>query len=105
MAKRERSYEWFMEPLDDFTNKAIVSVLADQCQSDESRRSVLMPDNEGEPHNVWQVNYDTIAKFQRSTGSGYRFRAFVREGGRGPIRRWNFSPDRKRRAHVVRGCS
>ena len=98
----EPQHEWFLEPLNDLTNEAIVRVLADECASDESCK-VILRDSQGKPHDLWRVGYDTIAKFQRSRNSGYEFRSFVRKGGHGPIRPWPFKPDKKRRAVVTRG--
>lgn len=86
--------EWFIKPLDDFTNEAIARLMADRCESDVSSLNFSLVDNQGESHDVWSVDYPVVATFQRSK-QPVRFKVFTREGRSSPIRPWKFGVRRR----------
>ena len=66
------TYEWFIEPLDDFTNDAIRK----EISAENATRELF--DNKNKPHNVWQCSYEQVKYFWDSRDCGLNFRVFNR---------------------------
>jgi len=66
------TYEWFIEPLDDFTNDSIRR----EVPAENTYRELL--DNNGKPRKVWQCSYEQVRYFWASRDCGLNFRIFNR---------------------------
>ena len=97
-----RVYEWFIEPLNDFTNEVIARVMADVGESDFSNLSLALHDNEGKVHNVWSVDYSLVNQLQKSQ-QPLKFAVFNRCSSHAPIRRWQFGMRRQKRSKIRKG--
>jgi hypothetical protein len=87
--------QWFVEPVDKYTNDAIAGYLADQPSAGDAAIAGL-EDTEGNRHDVWQVAHSTITRLEASKNTmPLAFRVYFRHGPRGPIKLWKF-PHRKR---------
>jgi hypothetical protein len=87
--------QWFVEPVDKFTNDAIAEYLADQPNAGDAAIAGL-EDADGKRHDVWQVAHSTITRLEASKSRApLAFRVYLRHGPRGPIKPWRF-PHRKR---------
>ncbi len=91
--KRIRKYTWYIEPLDQATNNAIVEYL---------KNTVALYTNylEGVKTGLifWEVAFPVITLMQNSKKSfPYKFKVYVKEGG-GKCREWKFlkSPKKKK---------
>jgi hypothetical protein len=92
MAKKIR-YEWFVKPLDDFTNQAITDLLSKTADVDEIQK---LQDAKGDVHRVLRVNYGTVQLIQYSKKHmPLKFRIFNRYGANGVVREWKFPCKRK----------
>jgi hypothetical protein len=96
MAKKAVTY-WFIEPGNDFTNKVIADRLSSQNQADEGQQAVVMLDNQGRSHSVWQADYRLIKElFDSAQSIGLQFQVFNRRGSYGMIRLWKFGGNKKK---------
>ena len=90
--ERERTYHWFVEPLDATTNAA----LARELPEEDALRDVH--DDQGESHNVYRVGSKTLSFLRNSKSqSGLKFRIYVKEG-HGKMRFASFLPSRSKKA-------
>src|SRR3989339_893750 len=64
------THEWFLEPLDDFTNDSIRKEIA----AEDAYRGLV--DNKGKPRKVWQCSYEQVKYFWDSRDCGLNFRIF-----------------------------
>jgi hypothetical protein len=95
---RKQKCEWFVKPLDDFTNQAVIDLLSKTADVDEIPE---LPDNEGKVHRVLRVDYGTVQLIQYSKKHmPLRFRVFNRYGSHGQAREWRFSFQRKKGVKV-----
>jgi hypothetical protein len=89
----ERQYRWFMEPLDEHTNKTIGKELSEENALRDVR------DNEGRKHNVWLFG-DDLGRLRAFVNSKktmcLNFNVYVQKGG-GKIRCVNFLFGRRKR--------
>jgi len=78
--------QWFVEPLDYFTNKAIAEALAREGLVDESEQ-VGVKDSGGKVHNLWRVPGGKIQFLRRAKKNEPRFlfRFWCRSGQDGTI--------------------
>ena len=84
------STQWFVEPHDKYTNDVIAGYLVDQPDTGEASIAGLK-DDQGIPHNVWQVSHATITRLEASKSTmPLAFRVYLRHGPRGPISLWKF---------------
>ena len=78
------TYEWFIEPLDDFTNDSIRKEIREKfdysCGEEISAENATRElfDNKNKPHNVWQCSYEQVKYFWDSRDCGLNFRVFNR---------------------------
>jgi hypothetical protein len=92
MAKKQK-YEWFVKPLDDFTNQAITDLLSKTADVDEICELNFDQDK---ITNVLRVNYGTVQLIQYSKKHmPLMFRIFNRRGPNGQVREWKFPRRRK----------
>lgn len=94
----DRTYTWFLEPLDKDTNEVIARELANLANvSDvdhEMLTQVLCADKKR--HNLWRCPFDFVSKIMRSAGQmNLRFKIFNREG-KGEIRECAIMRKKKR---------
>jgi len=93
-------YQWYLEPLDGFTNDVIARSLIEKIGDCDADRSVEVVDEDGARHSVWEVDYPFVAKMQqskRSFGQPLRFNVFNKRG-QGPLRPWRFGQKKKNQA-------
>lgn len=84
MGDRYRSYTWFVEPLDAYTNQVIASRISEE----NAHEGIECAD--GISRNLWECPHRFIAELNRSQSElGIRFKVFRREG-HGSIREWTF---------------
>lgn len=81
---RREEYDWFIEPLGEYTNEYVANYLAKALQGEEATR-VEMFDRRGRPHDVWQVPYRVVGQLHESrrTNSNLKFLVFHRKTGSG----------------------
>jgi hypothetical protein len=96
MEEKKRSYQWFVEPKNDFANEMIGKELVAQ---NEIYTSLAEFDDQGIPHQVYQApNYAFITRLYKSKlQSPSDFAVFQREGSNGPIRFWALGGKKKRK--------
>ncbi|MCF7860248.1 hypothetical protein K9M09_01355 [Patescibacteria group bacterium] len=85
----EKTTNWFVEPLDSFTNEVIAKELA---RTSDIVESVQLKINEGSLHSVFQVPaYSFIAKLKAGTTKfNLKFRVYCRIGKNAQVRLWRF---------------
>lgn len=82
MKDRYRSYTWFVEPLDAFTNQVIASRISEE----NAHEGIECAD--GVARNLWECLHRFISELRRNESElGIRFKIFCREG-HGGIRQW-----------------
>jgi hypothetical protein len=88
--------QWFVEPLDYFTNEAIARVLAREGLVDEAEQ-VGVVDKYGKVHNLWRVPGGKIQLLHRAkkTESRFQFRFWLRNGQNGIINPADFIEKRR----------
>lgn len=87
MAKKEKKYQWFVEPKNDHANEAIVRPLGELS---EVEMNLKLKDDQGFSHKVYEVpDYAFITRLYHSalTSPG-DFVVFNRLGEDGPIKFW-----------------
>lgn len=84
--KRKRNYTWYVQPLDAFTNQAIVNDFLQDAEEFQTR--VCCED--GIYRDFYQLHYDILSRIIQSRVSlGLKFNVYVQEG-RGQIRNAEF---------------
>jgi hypothetical protein len=91
-----RDTQWFVEPLDYFTNKVIAEVLAREGLVDESEQVGVM-DSGGKVHNLWRVPGGKILFLKRAKRNEprFKFRFWSRSGKNGVISPADFLEKRR----------
>lgn len=92
---KEKFYQWFVEPKNDFANEMIGKELGAQ---NETYTSLAEVDDQEIPHQVYQVpNYSFISRLYKSKlQTPSDFVVFQREGSSGPIRFWSLGRKKKK---------
>ncbi len=97
----KRKYEWFVKPLDDFTNQAVTELLLKTGDVDEV---LELKDGHSKTHRVLRVDYGVVQLVQRSQKhQPLRFKVFNRQGPDSAAREWKFSENgngRKKSAKI-----
>jgi hypothetical protein len=81
------TYEWFIEPLNAFTNES----LSMEIPSENATRELV--DNKGKRHNVWLCSSEFPWRFWNSRGPDTKFNVFRRKvtsQSKGKIEKVNF---------------
>jgi len=97
----KKAYEWYLEPLDSFTNDVIARRLITRNGDSEDDRALRMIDTESKVHSVWAVDHPFVAQIQKSKRSfsqPLRFNVFNRRGSYGPLRLWQLALKKKKSA-------
>ena len=96
-----KNYQWFIEPLDGYTNEAISRALAEIAMHGSISSEI---DEKGKPHEVYLVEHIIIERFENSKRYfGFKFNSFNRLGSFGKIRGWKFPKKKKARKTVKAG--
>jgi hypothetical protein len=86
-----RTYTWFIEPLDAYTNE----VLARELSEENFYRNLLCEDER--ERDLWECKSSFISFLRRSQKNLHvRFRVYVREGQYGKIRLADFLDKKKK---------
>jgi hypothetical protein len=86
-----RTYTWFVEPLDAYTNE----VLARELPEENFCRDMLCEDERG--RDLWECKSSFVSFLRRSQKNLHvRFKVYVREGQHGKIRLANFLDKNKK---------
>ena len=94
--KKQAECQWFVEPLDDDTNRIIFQRLARNGAGGEEDEVINLSDTEGTPHDVVRVpGHRFISLLQRSRQNlDLHFLVFTREGA-GKIKIWPFNAKKR----------
>jgi len=84
-------YQWFVEPLDDFTNESIARALAEVSSIDTL---VNIIDDKSVGHNLYRVEHKFITQLRKSQHA-FNFRVYNRQGENGALRLWKFNKKKK----------
>lgn len=96
----ERSFEWFVRPLDAATNKIIADYLLAHGSLDEN---LSMPTIDGEEVDVLRLKkYSDVAYLNRSIVSlNLKFKVYARSSSRGRIYEFNFPKKKKKKGVAI----
>ncbi|MAF14115.1 MAG: hypothetical protein CMI53_04470 [Parcubacteria group bacterium] len=80
-----RVTEWFVEPLNSYSNEALATALAITDLNDIMEE---VRDGDGHPHKVYRVDYPIIRRLRQDAISDQclQFKEFSRECNYGPVR-------------------
>ena len=92
--KKNRVYQWFVEPKNAHTNEVIARSLAAIV---DINMSWSLRDNLGLPHRVYQIeNHAFITELEKARAKfNLDFYIYSRRGNQGPIRLWALDKSRK----------
>ena len=90
-----KATRWFVEPRDAKTNENAMMDLVQSCGATDEKIYRCKKDNEGEEHDVVEVNHAFVARMECSaTRFQHSFRVYTQVGG-GPMRLWPFGNQTK----------
>lgn len=95
----KRTFQWFIEPLDDEANSKIGTLLAAMQEIDEFVG--LIVNYQGRPTrvNAYRIPHKVIQYIQNSKEhQNLKMRIWVREGQNGRLKEWKFSNRKKVRS-------
>lgn len=86
--------QWFLEPLNSFTNEVISRELLKNGALEEN---TIIKDSKGNEHSAYGVKYTYVTKLKNSMGnlSNIKFRVFYKRGKNGQINEWQFVARKK----------
>lgn len=98
--EEKSSYEWFLEPLDADTNKAICRFLLDKGCLEENIMQSMSTDEGREVQVIRVREYADVGYLRKSANSlNLKFKIYNRSGSRGLIRECSFF-NKKKKAQV-----